>query len=318
MKVKNQVSEIIEPKIQTELFGYDEYFNYFVKLFENKNTPNCILLSGQKGLGKATFSYHLVNYLLSQNEKLKYNTKNFFIDENNFTYKSIQNNIHPNFFLIENKSLEREIKIEQVRNLLKFLAKSTYSKDLKIVLIDNTESLNLNSSNALLKAIEEPSLNTFFILIHDNTYQILQTIKSRCIEFKIFLTQKQKQQIFVNLLAQYKKKYDYIDSDNLYFETPGNLIKYISHFDQYENKISSILHLIDNFKKEKRFECLTFITSMVQKVYNNLLLNEKKASSTSIYNYKQILKIINEMKIYNLDEKNSFLLIKNILANETR
>ena len=37
MKVKNQVSEIIEPKTQTELFGYDEYFNYFVKLFENKN-----------------------------------------------------------------------------------------------------------------------------------------------------------------------------------------------------------------------------------------------------------------------------------------
>jgi len=45
---------------------------------------------------------------------------------------SSPDNIHPNFFLIENNKLEKDIKIEQVRDLLKFLNKSTYSRDLKI------------------------------------------------------------------------------------------------------------------------------------------------------------------------------------------
>ena len=60
---------------------------------------------------------------------------------------------------------EDNIKIDQVRNLLIFLHKSTYTKDLKIVFIDNAEFLNVNSSNALLKSLEEPSSNTFFFII---------------------------------------------------------------------------------------------------------------------------------------------------------
>ena len=54
------------------------------------------------------------------------------------------------------------IKIEKARDVLKFLNKSTYYSNIKIVLIDNAEYLNINSSNALLKALEEPNNNTFF------------------------------------------------------------------------------------------------------------------------------------------------------------
>ena len=58
--------------------------------------------------------------------------------------------VMPVRFLIDNN----EIKIDQIRHLITFLNKSTYSKDLKIVLIDSAENLNYNSSNALLKALE--------------------------------------------------------------------------------------------------------------------------------------------------------------------
>ena len=61
--------------------------------------------------------------------------------------------------------LEKKIKIEQIRKLLVFLSKSTYYKGVKIVLLDNAEYLNINSSNALLKAIEEPSKDTYFFII---------------------------------------------------------------------------------------------------------------------------------------------------------
>ena len=44
------------------------YFDFFDKLYHNSKLPHAVLLSGIKGLGKATFAYHFINYLLSYNE----------------------------------------------------------------------------------------------------------------------------------------------------------------------------------------------------------------------------------------------------------
>ena len=156
----NKDKEIVDTINQLQLFGYEGYFNFFDKLYINDNLPNSILLSGQKGLGKSTFIYHFINYLLSKDEKNKYDRKNFIIDSNNSTYQLINAGIHTNLFILD--STDKNIKIEQIRKLLQFLNKSTYYKGIKIVLLDNAEHLNINSSNALLKAIEEPSKNTYF------------------------------------------------------------------------------------------------------------------------------------------------------------
>ena len=69
--------EILSPKNQLQLFGYDDYFGLFVKLFNKNRLPNTILLSGLKGSGKATFAYHFINYLLSYKEQNKYSVNNF-------------------------------------------------------------------------------------------------------------------------------------------------------------------------------------------------------------------------------------------------
>ena len=196
MKIANEDIEIVPAKNQLRLFGFEDYFNSFIKLYEKKDLPNSILLSGPKGLGKSTFAYHIINYLLSNNEERKYSTKDFFINETNLSYKLLNTNTHPNFFLIENNLFEKDIKIEQVRSLLRFLNKSTYTRNLKIIMIDNAENLNLNSSNAILKAIEEPQNNTFFFIIHNSASKILDTIKSRCTEFKFFFTISKKKKYF--------------------------------------------------------------------------------------------------------------------------
>ena len=63
---------IMPPRTQLNLFGYKDYFDTFVKLAQKKKIPNCILLSGPKGLGKSTFAYHIINYLLSKDEDNNY------------------------------------------------------------------------------------------------------------------------------------------------------------------------------------------------------------------------------------------------------
>ena len=164
MKYTQNDLKVIYPVNQLSLFGYNGYFNYFVKLFDKGKMPNSILLSGPQGIGKSTFIYHIVNYILSKNEDKKYSTTNFEIDSDNLSYKLLSACTHPNFYLLDKNILDKQIKIENVRNLRKFLSKTSYSQDLKIVMIDNSELLNINSANALLKVIEEPGNNTFFLL----------------------------------------------------------------------------------------------------------------------------------------------------------
>ena len=103
MEITNKDIEIVLSKNQLYLYGFEDYFNSFVKLNEKKKLPNSILLSGPKGLGKSTFAYHFINYLLSENEEGKYSVKNFVINKTNSSYKLLSANTHPNFFLIENK-----------------------------------------------------------------------------------------------------------------------------------------------------------------------------------------------------------------------
>ena len=67
--------------------------------------------------------------------------------------------------------------------MINYANKSAFNNKERIILIDNAENLNLNSSNALLKIIEEPNDNVFFILVFDNNKKILETVKSRCLKF---------------------------------------------------------------------------------------------------------------------------------------
>tara|TARA_Y100000590_G_scaffold453948_1_gene599901 strand:- start:475 stop:1188 length:714 start_codon:yes stop_codon:yes gene_type:complete len=236
MSLKSDKSEIILPKHQLNLFGYEYYFKSFIKLFQKNKLPNTILLSGLKGSGKSTFAYHFINYLLSRNELNKYSIQNFTINSENRSYKLLINNTHPNFFLLENNNYDENIKIDSVREILRFLNKSTDHSNFKIVLIDNAEYLNIHSSNALLKALEEPGSNTFFFIIHNSSDKILDTIKSRCVEFKFFLTKSVKKEILDKILGFYNFDLD-INSfaENLYFDTPGNMLKYFKLLSEDSN-----------------------------------------------------------------------------------
>ncbi len=175
----------LNPSTQTDLFEHKENFNQLSKLYKNNNLPNKILLSGEKGIGKSTLAYHLINFVLSENEDHPYDCENNKINFDNKSFKLIQNRSNPNFYLIDVLEDKKNIDINQIRELILNLNKSSFNEKRRFVLIDNIELLNLNSINALLKILEEPNENINFILINNNK-RILTTLKSRCLNFKIF------------------------------------------------------------------------------------------------------------------------------------
>ena len=53
----------ILPSNNQNLYGYKEIFTNLKELFENNRLPNKIIFSGEKGIGKSTFAYHLTNFV---------------------------------------------------------------------------------------------------------------------------------------------------------------------------------------------------------------------------------------------------------------
>jgi len=141
----------IKPSENRQLFGMNDYFYEITKLYNEKKMPNTILLSGKKGLGKSTLAYHIINYILSLNEDYKYDVGKLNINKENKSYKLIQNNSHPNFFLIDLIDDKKSIDIAQVREMITYTNKSSFNNMHRFILIDKIENLNKNSVNALLK-----------------------------------------------------------------------------------------------------------------------------------------------------------------------
>tara|TARA_B100000315_G_C14527515_1_gene564540 strand:- start:63 stop:1034 length:972 start_codon:yes stop_codon:yes gene_type:complete len=323
MKIDNKNTKIVPPKNQLQLFGYNNYFNSFIKLFHKDKLPNTILLSGPKGTGKATFVYHFINYLLSYREQNRYSVDNFTINPDNKSYKSLCNYTHPNFFLLENIAHEENIKIDSVRTILKFLNKTTYNSNIKIVMIDNAEYLNINSSNALLKVLEEHNNNTFFFIIHNSLNRILDTIKSRCIQFKFFFNITEKKKILENIIKQHEYNFniDKIDN-NFYFHSPGNILEYLkilsdNNIDYVNDKMSCISYLIEKYKQKKDSQLLIFISFLIELFYNELSFKNNKKLNIYFYNKFKIMRKIDDMKKFNLDKNNLFISLQGMLKNES-
>jgi len=320
--MKTEKSELINKSIkQLNLYGYEYYFNLFDKLEQNNRLPNSILLSGNKGLGKATFAYHYINFLLSKGEENKYIRENLSINSNNSSYKLTLNGTHSNFFILDAND-EENIKIEQIRKLLLFLNKTTYYKSLKIVLIDNSEKLNISSSNALLKAIEEPSKNTHFFIINNDSHKLLNTIKSRCINFNINFSFLEKKNIFNKIVKDKEFSFTELDLNNfLYFDSHGNLIKYLeilknSNFSISENYLSCISYFMEIYNVKNDNKILTFLAVFIQNYYNRLALKNSSLINNYYINLKKILYLINNMKKFHIDKKNLIFSIDRIIKNE--
>ena len=206
------------PENNTQLYGYSDFFLSIKNMYDNEILPNKIIFSGNKGIGKSTFAYHLINYIFSQKEEKKYDFKNNTILSNNFSYNLIKNGTHPNFFLISNNSEKSNSQISKVREMINYTNKSSFNDQYKIVLIDNIEYLNLNSINALLKIIEEPNDKVIFLLIQDSKKKIINTLTSRCIKFNLFLNNETKNEIIKKLL------------NNNFYANLNNDFKIYTHF----------------------------------------------------------------------------------------
>jgi DNA polymerase-3 subunit delta' len=307
----------LEPANQIKLFSHKEEFESLINLYSKNKLPNKILFSGEKGIGKCTLAYHMVNYILSIGEENSYDIKNLQINLENKSFKLIQNKSNTNFILIDVSIDKKNIDIDQIRNLILSLNKSSFNNKPRIVLIDNIELLNINSVNALLKILEEPNDNINFILINNNK-KILPTLKSRCLNFKIQLNFNQSIDTINKILNN--NIYDLLNIELInYYNTPGQLFNLINIQNQFGLNLKEInlRDLIIFIIKNKHYKKDLVINELIYSLIEFYLRSKISVDDISLINIKDyFLKKINDTKKFNLDEETLLMEFEDKVLNE--
>jgi DNA polymerase III subunit delta' len=289
-------------KYQRFLYGHDDLFKKLSSLFEKKKLPNKIIFNGSDGVGKATFVYHLINYILSSKENDPYDLKAKEILENNKSYLDLINNVNFNFKHLKVDDYKKIISIEETREIINFFNKSSINNKPKIFFLEGGENLNKNSSNSILKILEElPENNYFFISQLENKF-LLETIKSRCFHCRIFINSKENMTIKEKLMSQFNTnnviiknlspgtnlKMNILFSElNIYEKNFSTKILTMQNYylDEKYNKILDLMHLyienyfainLDNNNFFKNFRIRNKINNIIYNI--NSINNEIKAS----------------------------------------
>lgn len=212
------------------------------------------------------------------------------------------------------------IPIDIIRNMLNWTYISLPGIN-RVVIIDHVDYLEKSSQNILLKRIEEPSPNLFFILIAENKNNIAKTILSRCrcYYFKRISEEDTKKIIYLNFNEKqnYKTLEDFLLRDfeiskeniipviikliNLTFskEVPISEISLFLNSFKDKNYVKKMLFEINciiereilrrdaGFVKESEVEILAKISYYNLKMINNLIFDKYK--KIDLFNLNPIL-----------------------------
>ena len=301
-----------------KLFCYNSLFKEFVDLDTRNKLPNNILLTGQEGIGKTTFAFHLVNYLFSKNEDFSYNVDENEICTENKSYNLLTNFTHPNFHFVAKNEEKKNIEIDQVRNMHNFLNKSSFDNKKKIILIDGAEDLNLNSSNALLKNLESSNSQNFFIITQNSSKFLLETIKSRCLKFKLNFNFSDLKAIVSNYFNENLLNQLHDDFKSIIL-SPKFLICHILFIN--ENKLNLLNTNVENILQyiidTKLYKKNIFILNNFQ-TYIEIYFAKMYSKTKNFIYYDNYLKTVEENSLinkFNLDLDSFFIKFENKYFN---
>lgn len=267
-----------------KIIGFEKIKEIFINLNKNNLIPTKLIFSGNEGIGKFLLAKDLAN--------------NIYCDQ----IKKTDSHLNPNILIIEKDRDKQVIEISKIREMIKYINHSSFNNDKRVVLIRDIETLNVNSSNALLKSLEEPNLGVYFILTYNNEKYLFDTIKSRCVEFKLRINFNNIKEI-VNNNFNYNIYNNLSDDFKIPYLTPSFLLNLIKFFNNNNYNLDiDAEEFLKIILKEKLFLSDIFI-----KKYFILFIQlffYKKLKNNINYYYemkKYFLKKLHNLDKYNLD-----------------
>ena len=269
--------------------------------------PHGIIISGPPGLGKQLLANEISSKLLVNKNS---NTEDMSL---------IQANNHPDYFYLnKDKVLIHHITYRKnkwddekgQRNINDFLSMTPSIAKNKVAVITNAQTMNDEGQNALLKSLEEPSPNTYIIMITDRPKSLLNTIYSRCQVINIpalrisdlndWLISKGVTDVnatdFPSFISPLKIINDLENNNHLIFK---EFIKIISNYLLNKSDINSTMKLIMSLDESLAMK-LNYLIEFLKIILKSKLLSENLSGiyssfNNSTFNNLKISNIINDL-----------------------
>ncbi len=183
------------PRETARVLGHAAAERVFLEAFTSGRMHHAWLISGPKGIGKATLAWRLARFLLATPDDdgmfAPPPPRSLDIPEDHPVAHRLLALSEPRMFLLRRpwddkaERLKTEITVEETRGLRNFLGLSAADGGRRVVLVDSADELNRNAANAILKLLEEPPPRVTFLIVAHQPAGLLPTIRSRTRDLRL-------------------------------------------------------------------------------------------------------------------------------------
>lgn len=196
------------PRDTARLVGQSAAEEAFLTAFTSGRLHHGWLVTGPRGVGKATLAWRIARFLIATPEAEDDGLfgappppESLDIPADHPVARRIAAGAEPSLFLLRRGGMgttendraknlregkfSKVIRVEDARPLKSFFSLSSVDNGRRVVIIDSADDLNTNAANAILKLLEEPPARTILLLISHQPSGLLPTIRSRCRELRL-------------------------------------------------------------------------------------------------------------------------------------
>jgi DNA polymerase-3 subunit delta' len=193
-------------------YGNSDVVETLEQMIRAKRMTQTLLLSGPEGVGKATLARRFGAALLGDAHKIELDdlslesNANLIIDREKWTSDKRNDDpllfsSHPDFLTFAPDGPLRQLTIQQMRLLKERAQLKPLKGSWRVFLIDSIDRANEQAANSLLKTLEEPPPHLILIMTARNPYDLLTTIRSRSVPFRLARLDSEEMRRFIAMRA---------------------------------------------------------------------------------------------------------------------
>lgn len=277
------------------VLGHENVIQYLKKVVKEKKLSHAIMLEGIDGIGKSLVGHELAKAILCTSKS------GDACDTCRSCIKMSHDN-HPDFMVIEPDG--SQIKNHQIEAFQEFSTIKPYDSDYKVILIKESEKMNISSQNRILKTLEEPPEHVVMILLTENSETFLPTITSRT---QIIKMQGLSEEKIITFLSKFDLTIEEkMTLAKLSLGSIGRADKYVNDesFSTIRNHVLALLNAINSVNRADLLKELTFFSDEKDKIseildymilwYRDILIY-KKAKAKDVIVHLDSLELIKKL-----------------------
>jgi DNA polymerase-3 subunit delta' len=184
----DDTEDVPHPRATPVLFGQSTAETALLDAYRSGRVPHAFLITGPKGIGKATLAYRMARFVLAHPDPAAaavQKATSLAVAADHPVARRIAAQAQPDLLVVERSLNEKgvlrtQIAVEDIRRTVGFFGSTAGEGGWRVAIVDAVDELNRSGANALLKVLEEPPQRTLLFLVSHSAAKVLPTLRSRC------------------------------------------------------------------------------------------------------------------------------------------